>query len=388
VSERTAAVKGVASLDALEAVVIERESVAATLEAMELAIDPARVGWARNEGLATLGLWPRSVPVDLPPDGRDLLGIYDPIERTLYLVDAYPLLYSWMFLRVGGNDPREHTLAHEYVHALQHRDHPSLFADPAFWIEHQDAEWALHALVEGDAVPYGIWGGTIGLRPRRPEELRSPRFPRSPAPAIWWMQRVAYFHGHRMLYESRGSLSDPPASSEQVVHARKWREAFLAVDLRALRRRLPAACSFVHENTLGEIGLEALFRELGGGLDPRAWRGWDGDRWLAARCEWRPEFLWLTAWDSEADANEFSSAYASVAGRVAERAGLPGAPSIGRAGRFAWVVTPALSAVAAESPERARVARVSRREELEAHFRAGAAAQAREAETLLRAPRP
>ena len=36
------------------------------------------------------------------------------------------------------------------------------------------------------------------------------------------------------------------------------------------------------------------------------WEGWNGDRYLAARCGGRRELLWLTVWDSEADAAEFA----------------------------------------------------------------------------------
>jgi hypothetical protein len=160
------------------------------------------------------------------------------------------------------------------------------------------------------------------------------------------------------MREGRALLASPPASTEQVLHPEKRHEPFQAIHLGALRAALPAGCEFDFEDTLGELGISVMLRDLDPDGPPDAWEGWDGDRWVAARCGGRREFVWLTAWDSEADADAFASAYARVAPRVAERAGMPDPPVARVAGRDVVIATSGLEPIARRVAGLARRTRV------------------------------
>lgn len=113
-----------------------------------------------------------------------------------------------------------------------------------------------------------------------------------------------------------------------------------------------------------------LLQELG--LDvaraATAAAGSDGDRYVAARCAERRELVWLTAWDSEPDAEEFAADYAAVAPTLAARAGLGAPPEITRRGRRVGIASGGLATLAAELPARARIARVTSIDGVRAHF--------------------
>ena len=92
------------------------------------------------------------------------------------------------------------------------------------------------------------------------------------------------------------------------------------MDLTELEGRLPAGCRTLQRNTVGELQISVLFRDLSKDPDPAIWEGWNGDRYLVADCEGRTEWVWWTAWDSAADAAEFADAYFELAPAVAARA--------------------------------------------------------------------
>jgi hypothetical protein len=132
----------------------------------------------------------------------------------------------------------------------------------------------------------------------------------------------SYSLGYRLAtLEASLLLESPPISTEQLLHLDRRKEGFVATSLEALRADLPAACLFVHENTMGELGVRTLLRRYDvGGADAAA-AGWNGDRYLVARCADELALLWLVRWDSDADAGEFARAYESVSSRIAADSG-------------------------------------------------------------------
>ena len=181
-----------------------------------------------------------------------------------------------------------------------------------------------------------------------------------------------YAEGYRLAADERGALlDDPPVSSEQVLHPERRREPFEAIDLAALHAELPAGCRFVIENSTGELGIAILLADLAAPdrMPPAsASEGWAGDRYLAARCNDRREFVWLTVWDSEADAREFESAYLLVASAVRARANLRDTPIAQREGREVRIASPALAPHAAALLAHARRARVATLDEVFTFF--------------------
>ena len=284
--------------------------------------------------------------------------------------------------RLGQRDPRELTLTHEIVHALQHAMHPELFGHDRFAVGQDDVAIGLQTAREGHAFWYGLVAieglGDPAPPERVAEGIRNDLASRregafAEAPALLRLTMfVPYAEGYRLAAGEHGALLDaPPVSSEQVLHPERRREAFEAIDLAALRADLPARCHFVQQNSAGELGIAILFHDLAASGQPApssASEGWDGDRYLAARCDDRREFVWITVWDSDADARDFESAYRAIADAVRVRAGLGGTPVVWRAGREVRIASPALAQQADALLARARRARVATLDEVFAFF--------------------
>jgi hypothetical protein len=170
------------------------------------------------------------------------------------------------------------------------------------------------------------------------------------------------------LVEGDALLDDPPASTEQVLHADRRRADFQVADFAELERALPDGCESLGQNTLGEFLIWVLLTDLGSAAAAEASDGWDGDRYLAARCGGRRAFFWWTAWDTEQDALEFGEAYLELADEVAARAGLASTPQVGRDGVHVIVSSEPLGALLPRLDREARWARIGTLDELRAHF--------------------
>lgn len=317
---------------------------------------PAGEFEAFADAVTAFGLWPADEDLLeelLAISSEELAGFYVPAQRKLYLVDPTPRpsgtrLASWL---LGRDFYGEMVLAHELVHALQHAHYAPLF-DSAFRARQLDAAAALDAALEGDALHYGL----LALGPSElpdPDELAASEDDRGlfggrragDSPALLRLMLVSpYAKGYRLsLREGPLLLADPPVSTEQARHPERRREPFLAADLRGVASRLPGECRAVHEDTLGELGLRMLLLDLlGDDADPGLSEGWDGDRFLAARCAGRRAFLAVTFWDSEGDARAFAEAYREIAGGVAARGELLGRPRATLDGRRVVLATPDL----------------------------------------------
>jgi len=107
----------------------------------------------------------------------------------------------------------------------------------------------------------------------------------------------------------------PPASTEQILHPEKWfsREAPTRIEwARFDTNPLFAGWEMLDQNVLGEARWRVVFREYGLGADAvAAASGWDGDDYAVfmRKTDDALLLLWHTSWDTEADAEEFASAY-------------------------------------------------------------------------------
>ncbi len=378
---------GVSLRAPVDARVIGRDEIPGLLRKAVDSAQPLALRAAYQDGLTAMGLWPEGVDVleTLGGVSRDEVGgFYVPSERRLYLVRGAPIPFgvaaaSWLVRRDLG---REMQLAHEIVHALQHEMHPELFGHDRFSVGQDDVEAGLQAAREGHATWYGLVAmERLGDLPapnsfadamRKDVESRR-KGALAEAPALLRMTTfLPYAEGYRLAADERGALlDDPPVSSEQILHPERRHEAFEAIDLAALHVALPAGCRFVIENSAGELGIAILLGDLAA-TDRKppasASEGWDGDRYLAARCNDRREFVWLTVWDSEADARDFESAYRLVAEAVRVRASLSGAPIARREGREVRIESPALAPHADTLLTQARRARVATLDQVYAFF--------------------
>ncbi len=301
---------------------------------------------ALEVSLKAFGLIPETM--DLRRYLPDLLssqvaGFYDPDRKFLALVD----------LPRGGkrgmpDNSEDVTLVHELTHALQ---------DQAFDLRRfedrdplSDGGTARTALVEGDAtltmLDFSL-GGSLETLPgvdavlttmqQDPEKLvdSSPDLPgaREMAAAPPWIRDTlvfSYFQGAAFCVSARrrggqalldyAFTTDPPRSTEQILHPEKWhtrRDDPILLKLPDLAAELPGYRKAA-EGEMGELSLRIFLRE---GLKDaeranRAAAGWGGDRFAVYEDGEKGaagrRVVWITEWDTETDAGEFRDALAAM----------------------------------------------------------------------------
>jgi hypothetical protein len=274
-------------------------------------------------------------------------GLYDPTTDGLYVLS-----------KEGGVGPVEKFFySHEYDHALQDQ-HFNLEKFQKDVEGHADRLMARQALLEGDAyLTMTLWLqanmtpaeiGEIFAQASDPEvEAALQRIP----PIVQAQILFAATQGTLFVTIQQGSagwaaidqaFSDPPESTEQIMHPDKWtaREAPVAVDLPDdLATRMGKGWSVGLEDTWGEHQLGIW---LGGTRQAAAAEGWGGDRiTLLQGPEDAWAIAWHTVWDSASDASEFETAAATALGNG------PGKGSVlpGEGGTTRWVVIGSTDAV-------------------------------------------
>jgi hypothetical protein len=298
-----------------------------------------------ERALIALGLWPadREIYAEaLAVYGEEIVGIYVPSSKELLLVSDARAPRGLGFLRAAPREDfqTEFALSHEIIHLLQHQAYPELMDPERMPKNSDDLEAAIQAALEGDAMRFGF--DATGLQAPTPEEWATSldgQFPGlegsalAEAPALIRLTfGFPYARGYAMAWrEEFRLLESPPISTEQALHDDRRLEAFLQMDLTELEDRLPAGCRALQRNTVGELQISVLFRDLSEDPHPSIWEGWNGDRYLVADCAGRTEWVWWTAWDSARDAAEFADAYLELAPSVAARAnsGIPAPAQIG-----------------------------------------------------------
>jgi hypothetical protein len=343
-------------------VVSRRELLAILSEAIDEWKTPSELA-NYERALNALGLWPadRELYAEaLAVYGEESIGIYVPSKRELLLVSDARTPRGLAFLSVAshGDFQSEFALSHEIIHLLQHQAYPELM-DPDWMPKNSDdLEAAIQAALEGDAMRFAF--DATGLQPPKPEQWATRLDGRSSgleggalaeAPALIRLAfDFPYVRGYAMAWsEEFQLLESPPISTEQAMHDDRRLEAFLQLDLTKLEDRLPAGCRTLQRNTIGELQISVLFRDLSEDPDPAIWEGWNGDRYLVADCAGRTEWVWWTAWDSARDAAEFADAYPKLAPAVAARASSE-LPVLARMDAIYVVVTS--SGFAAETAQR------------------------------------
>ncbi len=264
--------------------------------------------------LEVFGLMPAGT--DLKQLYLDLLteqiaGFYDPRTGELYVISGGTEL----------SDLDEWTYAHEVTHALQ---------DQAFDLEAiqdrandvDDASLAIAALVEGDATALGNDyltenpGLLLGISQALAEgDIDASQLEKAP-PIIARTLIFPYEAGLSFVTALRedggwdavdAAYADPPTSTEQILHPEKYldRDEPTTVTLPNLEAALDGY-RILDENNLGEFQTRVLL-EGSGDTDAAitAAAGWDGDQYALLASGEDEVLVWETAWDSEADAEEF-----------------------------------------------------------------------------------
>jgi hypothetical protein len=276
---------------------------------------------------------------------EEIAAFYDTRTKTMHLIrepearrNKPPSFLERLLGKKGGFDKDENktVIAHELTHAL---------ADQNFDIErlqkgakkNDDQNLALSALIEGEATLTMIgaqmddWQGTVirDMPAAQLDRIFSLLIPLMPmaggaslreAPVILSETMIfPYFRGlvfcaHVTNKGGWKALDEayvrPPLSTEQVIHPEKFLTRLdlpTTVDLGTL----DAGCEWIEagRNVVGEMQLAVLLRQHGG--KPAA-AGWDGDEFAVFEGpRGRLGVVWLSTWDSDDDAREFTQGYAA-----------------------------------------------------------------------------
>jgi hypothetical protein len=271
-----------------------------------------------------------------------VLGFYRSDDKSLYVIsdEAFGPLQAL-------------TLAHEYTHALQ---------DARFGLDNVrpsghdqgDRELARVSLIEGDAVlSMNQWA----IQDLTPDELSQllaqiqdpvAQQALAEAPAIVRdTQTFPYASGLQFVQQAwlDGGWSNvdrvwehPPDTTEQILHPEKYTagEQGLAVALPgSILPALGSGWRLALEDTHGEL-VTRVWLELGvdTAAAEQAAAGWGGDRvglYVGPDGAWA--VVWLTRWDTPADAREFATGARQVAATLANAAVfVPGQPGVGGQG--------------------------------------------------------
>lgn len=115
-------------------------------------------------------------------------------------------------------------------------------------------------------------------------------------------------------WDDAGRLyTDPPQSTEQILHPEKWmeRDEPVRIDLpESEAESLLQGWTLLDSNVVGEFQMRIIFNEFG--MSDRSSAiaaGWDGDRFAVYENEDELLLLLYTTWDSAAEATEFAEAY-------------------------------------------------------------------------------
>ncbi|RLI25350.1 MAG: hypothetical protein DRO52_04140 [Candidatus Hecatellales archaeon] len=264
--------------------------------------------------------------------GEAILGYYDSEKDEIVIVQE------------AEETLNKAVLAHELTHALLDQYYPEVFEKE---YDLTDPDLALSALREGDAelveelylkaVEEGkYWDCDLNLQLARQY------------PGIIYLQLFPYFEGYNFVKALRRlggweavnqAYANPPESTEQVIHPSKYpSEKPVRVEVEG-----PGFNGWekLGEDVVGEAtiyimfwnqGLTGTYYSVEGRPTYRSplSAGWAGDRMVVyKRGENEYGYVWLLAWDTEEDAEEFLEGYLEMLASM-------GASQV----RGAWKVSP------------------------------------------------
>lgn len=117
-------------------------------------------------------------------------------------------------------------------------------------------------------------------------------------------------------WDAVGELyTDPPESSEQLLHPREkligHRDHPVVLTF-ALPPKMFAGQTPIDTDVIGELTMATYFKTWGSKAPSAAVLGWGGDRYVAYVAGDRVVGMWLTTWDTPKDAERFQSAYVAT----------------------------------------------------------------------------
>lgn len=251
--------------------------------------------------------------------GDQVLGFYDDVDKRMVVVTE-----------TGLDAEAKLTYAHEYTHALQ---------DAAFGIDslETDAEGeddrglARTALIEGDATVAMFAWAFNHLTPEELSALSQVPVPDTSDVPYWMVATLTFPYEAGLTWaanlvedprepdfaEIDAAWADPPDSTEQILDPTAWaeREEPVGVEVPDLAAAMGSDWEEVEVNSMGQAISGIILEHFGlARADARAAAaGWAGDRSVIASGP-NDAFavVWLSEWETAADADEFLAAYDSI----------------------------------------------------------------------------
>lgn len=258
-----------------------------------------------------------------------VLGFYDRTARAVVMKRS-----AAFQKREDGEivDESAWTLAHEAVHALQEQNFGLPHFDHLF---SEDRRLATRAVYEGDAMlgmlayveheSFGSLYRKVVEFERQGDAAAEERYRRATGsgsdfdkrPLIQRERVIApYRDGLRFvgaIYRSGGMqavnkiYAALPQTTEQVLHVEKYLAGELGAQFAPLEA--PEGHRVVQSTSVGELLMRASLDQcMAEGTAHQAAAGWNGDQILLTRDLHTHTLLWNTAWDTEADAEQFELA--------------------------------------------------------------------------------
>jgi hypothetical protein len=245
--------------------------------------------------------------------GDNILGYYDRQIKELFVRADQPTLAP----------PSKETLAHEFTHSLQDQYYNLTKLLPNNM--DNDQAMAHRALIEGDATVSGILYASryMSMGDFRKVFTSDAAPPPVPGRAPVYLREAwqfPYTYGAEFVlslappgsYKNiNAAFSDPPDSTEQIMHPDKYmqkpRDEPLPITLPPLTGTLGAGWAFRETDTLGELDLQIMLRE-NFIEDPAASEGWGGARYALYENGNDALVIMGSRWDTKRDATEFQDA--------------------------------------------------------------------------------
>jgi hypothetical protein len=273
----------------------------------------------RSAAWQTIGVIPPDASIRdalLSYGSTQVIGYYDTVTGELKFI--------------GEEDPsplERITLAHELTHAIDDQWFALERLD-TLGAECRDEELdAAVALVEGNATFFMLRWAQSFLTPAEQLEVGVEAAAQEPPagdipPFISAVQEWPYIDGMEFVtqLESQGGVEaidaafeSPPVSTEQIMHPERYpNDLPVPVDVPDLASELGEGWADLDVQGVGESWLNlALGLYLDGDEAAAAAAGWDGGIYRAWSLGDDVAVVLSTAWDSEADAEEFAAAMAS-----------------------------------------------------------------------------
>lgn len=288
---------------------------------------------------AKLGLFPQGIDLKkslLKLYSSEVLGFYSlKLKQIMLLGRGLGREHPANGQPNSLNDVDEGTLVHELVHALQDQ-HFSLRQrlKPA---RNADEALALRAVAEGDSIltELGYASGEVNehsltaliasfRESRNALRLALADVPPSLADKLLFQYEAGASFVYQMLKNNGWPGVDllyafPPQSTEQVLHPEKYYDLPdppTRIDAGNLSALFSPPWKEIENNTPGELTIECLFKEFfPAEIAKKVAKGWDGDRFVAFRRGDKVSFIWVTAWDSAEESQEFLEHYQQILSR-------------------------------------------------------------------------